>query len=87
LFAQQDSSYAYIPAPTGGKGFVMGCPNPNADGGAGAQLMYFNTEVLAGQTISYSANIYGMPTISQSTSYGSWMPLKIQPTREWKPTY
>ena len=28
---------------------------------------------------------YVWPTISQSTAYQAWYPIKIQPTREWKP--
>jgi hypothetical protein len=85
-FADTSSTGGYPLVPTGGNGFFVGRHWNNADGATGIDGQYFNTTVLAGQTMSYTSNTLQMlPTINQSTSYQAWVPIKVQPTLEWKP--
>lgn len=86
-YAVQTSTGAYPIVPVGGNAFFAGDITANQDGASGARGHYFNTAVLSGQTQSFSLSVNNsLPTISQSTAYQSWVPIKIQPTLEWKPT-
>lgn len=85
-YANQTGTGAFPIVPTGGKGFFVGDPVANQDG-AGVRGQFFNTTVLAGQTLSFQESTrFMLPTINQSTAYQSWAPVKVQPTLEWKPS-
>jgi hypothetical protein len=85
-YQQATNSGAFPIVPTGGMGFFIGDPVSNQDGGSGVRGQNIVTSVLAGQTQSFQNSTSAtLPTISQSTAYQSWMPIKVQPTQEWKP--
>ena len=81
----QDSNGGYFIVPAGGANFVYHRTYQNSDGGTGAQFRIVNTRILRGQTVSWNSDLNYYPTINQSTSYHSWVPIKIQPTLEFKP--
>lgn len=85
-FSQQVSTGAFPIVAVGDQNFFVGNTSQNQDGGFGVAGMFFNTSTLRGQAISFSNNTaYMLPTVNQSTSYQSWVPIKVQPTQEWKP--
>jgi hypothetical protein len=86
-FAQSDSNGGYFIVPTGGPNFSIHQTYNNADGGSGAQWMQLSLSTLIGDSKTYTLTANYQPTYNQSTSYQGWLPVKVLPTDEWKPSF
>ena len=85
-FTEASSTDGNMVVPVGGPDFMVCRSHANADGGQGMAMSNLSGSVLAGQSLSWtSVGSYLYPSISQSTSFGGVLPLKVLPTQEWKP--
>lgn len=86
---QASTAASRMVVPVGRGDFLVGNLSANQDGGAGAQGAIVSCSgIMYGDTISSTTSVWAyFPTINQSTAYQSWMPMKIQPTLEFKPSW